>query len=168
MAASRRRSWAWATRRCIRRRRRWRTCSSPCRGIGGMASRGRDSFSPRPCTRGRGEQHDGAFMNTHFSFQRLVSVARKESLHILRDPGTLFFALFIPVIELFMLGYAIDTNVRDVSTVVLDMCKTTESRALIRRFETSTSFRVLPERIYTDVELTQAIVAGRAHVGIKI
>ncbi len=107
-------------------------------------------------------------MNTHFSFQRLVSVARKESLHILRDPGTLFFALFIPVLELFMLGYAIDTNIRDVSTVILDQCKTTESRALIRRFETSTSFKVLPERIYTDEQLTQAIVAGRAHVGIKI
>src|SRR5262249_61197657 len=76
-------------------------------------------------------------MNPGFSFQRLFSVARKESLHIRRDPGTLFFALFIPVIELFMLGYAIDTNIRDVSTVILDECKTTESRQLIQRFENS-------------------------------
>ena len=48
-----------------------------------------------------------------FSPQRTYSVARKEFLHIIRDPGTLFFALFIPVLELFMLGYAIDTNVRN-------------------------------------------------------
>ena len=54
-------------------------------------------------------------MNTHFSFQRTYSVARKEFLHIIRDPATLFFALFIPVLELFMLGYAIDTNVRHIS-----------------------------------------------------
>jgi ABC-2 type transport system permease protein len=107
-------------------------------------------------------------MNSLFSFQRLVSVARKESIHILRDPGTLFFALFIPVIELFMLGYAIDTNIRDVSTVILDQAKTTESRQLIRRFENSTSFRILDERVATGEQLYQAIVAGRARVGIWI
>jgi ABC-2 type transport system permease protein len=107
-------------------------------------------------------------MNTGFSFQRTFSVARKESLHILRDPGTLFFALFIPVLELFMLGYAIDTNIRDVSTVVLDQANTTESRQLIQRFENSTSFRVRNLRVYTDAELYEAIVAGKARVGIKI
>src|SRR5205807_6172772 len=109
-----------------------------------------------PCLR-CGLPSYGASMNTHFSFQRLSSVARKEALHILRDPGTLFFALFIPVLELFMLGYAIDTNIRDVSTAVLDMAKTTESRQLLTRFETSTSFKIRPEIIYTDKELTDAI-----------
>ena len=107
-------------------------------------------------------------MNKTFSFQRTFSVARKESLHILRDPGTLFFALFIPVLELFMLGYAIDTNIRDVATVVLDQANTTESRQLIQRFENSTSFRVRKLPIRTDAELYQAIVAGKARVGIKI
>jgi ABC-2 type transport system permease protein len=107
-------------------------------------------------------------MNTGFSFQRTFSVARKESLHILRDPGTLFFALFIPVLELFMLGYAIDTNIRDVSTVVLDQANTTESRQLIQRFENSTSFRVRNLPVHTDAQLYEAIVAGKARVGIKI
>ena len=49
-----------------------------------------------------------------------VWVVRKELLHILRDPQTLFFTLFVPVMELFMLGYAIDTNVRNVRTAVVD------------------------------------------------
>ena len=44
------------------------------------------------------------------SWRRLISVARKELFHILRDPMTLFFTLFVPIVELFMLGYAIDTN----------------------------------------------------------
>src|SRR5439155_20813248 len=100
--------------------------------------------------------------------QRTLTVARKELLHILRDPGTLFFALFIPVLELFMLGYAIDTNIRDVSTVVLDQANTTESRQLIQRFENSTSFRVRDLPVYTDAQLYEAIVAGKARVGIKI
>ena len=47
----------------------------------------------------------------------------------------LFFALFIPVLELFMLGYAIDTNVRNVRTVVLDQARTQESARLLREFQ---------------------------------
>lgn len=106
-------------------------------------------------------------MNNGFSFQRTFSVARKELLHIIRDPATLFFALFIPVLELFMLGYAIDTNVRHVKTAVLDQCRTEESRRLLREFENSTSFRIV-EEVWSDEELSRAIVAGRARVGIKI
>jgi ABC-2 type transport system permease protein len=102
-----------------------------------------------------------------WSPQRTVSIARKELLHILRDPATLFFALFIPVLQLFMLGYAIDTNVRNVRTVVLDQANTLDSRALIQRFENSTSFKVVAS-VRTDEELTHAIVTGQARVGIKI
>jgi ABC-2 type transport system permease protein len=97
----------------------------------------------------------------------MVSVARKEFLHMLRDPGTLFFALAIPVVELFMLGYAIDTNVRHIKTVVYDACQTQESRAYLRAFENSDDFDVV-EVVYRDEDLSQRIVAGKAHVGIKI
>lgn len=102
-----------------------------------------------------------------FSFQRLYSVARKEFIHILRDPATLFFALFIPVLELFMLGYAIDTNVRDIRTVILDQANTRDSERLLRAFETSKDFKIVA-RVYTDAELSRMIVAGQARVGIKI
>src|SRR5690349_5165312 len=57
---------------------------------------------------------------------RTFSIARKEMLHIVRDPQTLFFTIFVPVMELFMLGYAIDTNVRNVRTVVADHAGTQE------------------------------------------
>jgi ABC-2 type transport system permease protein len=99
--------------------------------------------------------------------RRTVSVARKEFLHMLRDPGTLFFALAIPVVELFMLGYAIDTNVRHVKTVVFDACQTQESRSYLLAFENSDDFDVV-EMVYRDEDLSQRIVAGKAHVGIKI
>lgn len=101
------------------------------------------------------------------SWQRLLSVARKELLHILRDPMTLFFTLFIPIVELFMLGYAINTNVRHVRTIVYDQARTQESRELLRQFENTEDFRIIGE-VFTDVELSQVIVAGRARVGIKI
>ena len=103
----------------------------------------------------------------HASLQRTASVARKELLHILRDPTTLFFTLIIPVLELFMLGYAIDTNVRDMRTVIYDEAGTQESRAFITRFENTSEFKIVA-RAFSDVEMSQAIVAGRARVGIKI
>ncbi len=101
------------------------------------------------------------------TLQRTLSVARKELLHILRDPQTLFFTLFVPVMELFMLGYAIDTNVRNVRTVVVDHAGTQESRRLIEQFENTGDFRVIRQAL-TDREASQLIVAGVVRVGIVI
>ncbi|HMC11562.1 MAG TPA: ABC transporter permease [Pirellulaceae bacterium] len=101
------------------------------------------------------------------SFLRTFSVARKELLHILRDPQTLFFTLFVPVLELFMLGYAIDTNVRNVRTVIVDHAGTQESRQLIEKFEKSQDFRVVAQ-VFRDDEVSELIVAGKARVGIII
>jgi ABC-2 type transport system permease protein len=101
------------------------------------------------------------------SLLRTFSVARKELLHILRDPQTLFFTIFVPVMELFMLGYAIDTNVRNVRTVVVDHAGTQESRQLVEKFENSNDFRVVA-KVLRDTDATQLIVAGQARVGIVI
>lgn len=102
-----------------------------------------------------------------FSLQRTVSVARKELLHIIRDPMTLFFSLFVPILEMFMLGFAIDTNVRHIRTIVLDQAQTQESRELLRSFVNSEDFDIV-DVVYREKDLTDAIVAGRARVGIKI
>jgi ABC-2 type transport system permease protein len=109
----------------------------------------------------------GSTMQNHFSWQRTYSVARKEFLHIIRDPATLFFALFIPVVELFMLGYAIDTNIRNISTVICDQANNQDSRELIQRFENSTAFHIV-KTVRTDEELSRVIVAGKARMAIKI
>ena len=101
------------------------------------------------------------------SLLRTFSIAHKELLHILRDPQTLFFTLFVPVMELFMLGYAIDTNVRNVRTVVVDHAGTQESRQLVEQFENSGDFRVIRTAL-TDAEASQMIVAGIARVGVII
>src|SRR5439155_4506829 len=97
-------------------------------------------------------------MFSSLSLRRTLSVARKEVLHLLRDPGTLFFALFIPVLELFMLGYAIDTNVRNVRTVVLDQSRTQESAQLLLAFKNTEDFEFVGE-VRTEAELNEAIVA---------
>jgi len=77
----------------------------------------------------------------------------------------LFFTLFIPIAEMFMLGYAIDTNVRHVRTVVVDFAGTQESRELVQRFENSQDFSVVM-RCFSEEQANRAIVAGKAQVGI--
>src|SRR5438132_1407732 len=77
------------------------------------------------------------------SWQRMLSVARKEMLHIFRDRQTLFMTLFFPIVELMMLGYAIDTNVRDIKTAILDQDQTQASRTLIRAFQNSKDFQIV-------------------------
>src|SRR6516225_8548421 len=95
------------------------------------------------------------------TLQRTASIARKEILHILRDRQTLLMTMFFPILELMMLGYAIDTNVREIPTVVLDQAKTQESRALLRAFENSTVLKVVAV-VHDEEELNRMIVAGKA------
>jgi ABC-2 type transport system permease protein len=101
------------------------------------------------------------------SLLRVWSIAHKEFRHIRRDPQTLFFTLFVPILELFLLGYAIDTNVRDVRTVLVDHARTQESRALVRQFENSGDFAVV-RTAYSDAEAYRSIVSGEALVGVVI
>jgi ABC-2 type transport system permease protein len=109
------------------------------------------------------------FVGAHMfaTLLRVWTIAYKELRHIRRDPQTLFFTLFIPILELFMLGYAIDTNVRDIRTVVMDQAGTQESRALLRQFENSRDFAIV-RTCYSEADVHQAIVAGDALVGIII
>src|SRR5438132_643916 len=122
-----------------------------------------------PLPHGRGSEiaERGSAMSMPASLRRTLSVARKEVLHILRDRQTLFMTLFFPFVELIMLGYAIETNVRDIPTVVLDQAHTQESRALLQQFENSGDFKVVAV-VHSDDELTEAVVSGRARVGVKV
>lgn len=100
-------------------------------------------------------------------FRGLGAVLYKEALQIRRDRMALFFALVIPLFQMVLLGFGIDTNVRQVRTVVLDENRRVESRELIDRMRNTDTFRVVGF-VGSDRELSEAIVGGRAQVGVKI
>jgi ABC-2 type transport system permease protein len=100
-------------------------------------------------------------------FRGFGAVFYKETLHVRRDPGTLFFSLLIPLLQMVLLGLGIDTNVRQVNTVVYNADGRQESRELIDRLKNSDTFHVV-RYVENDHDLTDFIVGGRAHVGIKI
>ncbi|MEO8130408.1 MAG: ABC transporter permease [Bryobacteraceae bacterium] len=94
-------------------------------------------------------------------------VCRKEFTHISRDRATLFFALLLPVMQLMLFGFAIDTNIRQIPTIVLDEARTQESRRLLEMFANSDAFK-LDSIARSDREMQNAIVSGKAKAGIKI
>src|SRR5215510_3447 len=100
-------------------------------------------------------------------FTGLLPVLRKEAIHIRRDAMALFFTLFMPTMQLFLIGFAINTNVRDISTVMYDAAKTQESRRLLDRFVNSNDFKINTS-VNSDEELNREIISGRSRVGIKI
>jgi ABC-2 type transport system permease protein len=91
---------------------------------------------------------------------------RKELTQMLRDRGTLFFAIAVPVFELILFG-VIDMNAKNIPTVIFDLSHSQESRRLIEQFGNTSYLRVM-KIVNSRAELQHQIVAGHAQVAIEI
>ena len=100
-------------------------------------------------------------------FRGFSAVFYKEALHVRRDFGTLFFSLIIPLLQMFLLGFGIDTNIRQINTVVYNADGHRESRELLDRLRNSDTFNLV-RYVNSDHDLNDAIVSGKCRVGIKI
>ncbi|MGB2623484.1 MAG: ABC transporter permease [Candidatus Acidiferrum sp.] len=101
------------------------------------------------------------------AFRGFGAVFYKEVLHVRRDSATLFFSLVIPILQMVLLGFGIDTNIRHINTVVFNADNRRQSRELIDRFKNSDTFHVI-RYVESDKDMNDAIVSGDARVGIKI
>jgi ABC-2 type transport system permease protein len=98
---------------------------------------------------------------------RLMAVARKEIIQIRRDPRSLGMAFVIPMILLFLYGYALTLDVDRLTTIVYDQDRSALSREFLERFLASRYFtRVGTAADHRAVE--QALDAGGAQVGLVI
>lgn len=86
---------------------------------------------------------------------------------VFRDPMTLFFMLFPPLLQMIAFGYALDNDVKHMSMVVLNEDRSVESRLMVERFVNTQTFRVLGEVDRVE-DLTATIRRGRAYVGLQI
>jgi len=100
-------------------------------------------------------------------FRGFGAVFYKEVLHVRRDFATLFFSLIIPLLQMVVLGFGIDTNIRQINTVAYNADGRRESRELIDRLKNSDTFHVI-HYVENDKDLNDNIISGRARVGIKI
>lgn len=77
------------------------------------------------------------------NLRRTRAMARKEFLHILRDPRSLLMALALPLLMILLFGYALTLDVDRIPTVVLDADRSPQSRELIERFRGSRYFQIV-------------------------
>jgi ABC-2 type transport system permease protein len=99
--------------------------------------------------------------------RRLWAVARKEALHIRRDPRSLILAVGIPMLMLLAFGYALTLDVDRVPFVVWDQSRTPESREFTARF-TATRYFEFRGAVDRYAALEQAIDAREAMLGLVI
>jgi len=91
----------------------------------------------------------------------------KELVQLRRDRMTLGLMLGIPAIQLALFGYAIQTEVRHLPTVVLDESRTSESRRLVEVFRNSGNFDIVAG-VGDRTALARAIETGRASAALVI
>jgi len=99
--------------------------------------------------------------------QRLRAIARKEFIHVFRDPRSLGMAIAMPMLLLILFGYALTLDVDRVPLVVWDQSESPPSRELISRFAGSRYFSLRAEvRDYRELE--SAIDTGRALMALVV
>jgi ABC transporter DrrB family efflux protein len=97
----------------------------------------------------------------------LGAVIIKEFVHIRRQPATIFFMLVVPVMQTIIFGYALDTQINNIPTVVLDLDGRRSGRELVEAFANTRQFAIL-DRLHDWESFRRALTSGRAKVGIVI
>ena len=98
---------------------------------------------------------------------RIAVVTRKELRQVRRDRLTIGMMVMLPLIQLMLFGYAIDTDVRHMPTVVVDADGTPAARDLVRRLE-ATGFYDVTARVGGYDQIADAFRSGQARVGVVI
>lgn len=98
---------------------------------------------------------------------RLLALVRKEFIQIWRDPRTLALVLVMPAVQLLLFGYAINTTVEHLPTIVLDQANDRLSREFVAALANSGIFDI------TDVApdaaaVRRAVDSGAARVGVIV
>ena len=101
------------------------------------------------------------------SWTRLMVMARKEVVQIIRDPHSLMIVIAMPVILVLLFGYGVNLDLKGLPVYVYDRDGSQQSQDLLKHFQSSSYFNVV--RVVSDYrELTKAIDSGDARMGIVI
>ncbi|MCR4434648.1 MAG: ABC transporter permease [Clostridiales bacterium] len=102
-----------------------------------------------------------------FSLKRFLAIIKKEFIQVKRDPISLRLPFAMPIIMMLLFGYAVNTEVDNIPTVVFDQSKSAESREYIDKFVASNYFTV---KYYasSEKEMSDLIDGGKAKAGLII
>ena len=99
--------------------------------------------------------------------RRIRAIATKELIQVLRDPRSLMVVLLMPLMQMALLGYGVNLDIKHVPICVFDREGSQQSEALLKAFQASPYFRIVEtERNYDGVK--QAIDGGRCKMAIVV
>jgi ABC-2 type transport system permease protein len=98
---------------------------------------------------------------------RPLAIAWKELIQLRRDRPTLAMMVVLPLLQLMLFGYAINTDVRHMPTVVYDQDRSAASRSVAARLRATGFYDLVGEvRGYDEVE--RALRQGSARVALVV
>jgi ABC-2 type transport system permease protein len=98
--------------------------------------------------------------------ERLLHMLIKEFIQVLRNPRMRAVIFVIPVMQVLIIGYAVNTDVRQVPIAILDLDRTPSSRDLIARFEGSGCFQVV-HTLTREAEIQGVLDGGDAKAVLR-
>ncbi len=101
------------------------------------------------------------------SLRRLFAVMRKEVWQLKRDRLTVGMILGIPIMQVLLFGYAINTDIRHIPAAVVDYANTQLSHNLVTDMEASQVVRIYA-RVGEEKELEDRLRTGEVSIGIVI
>lgn len=101
------------------------------------------------------------------TLQRIEAMARKESLHIVRDPWSLAASIALPVLMLVLFGCALTMDVDRVPVIIYDQSGTHESREFISQLAGSRYFKMIGSAERCD-DVIAAIDRGQALMAVTL
>lgn len=101
------------------------------------------------------------------SWRRMMVMARKEVVQILRDPQSLMIVIVMPAILVLLFGYGVNIDLKGLPVYVYDCDGSQQSQDLLKHFQASSYFHVV--RVVNNYrEVTKALDDGHAKMGIVI
>ncbi len=99
--------------------------------------------------------------------KKIFHIIRKEFIQVRRDPKLFPILLLAPILQLLLLGYAVNLDTKDIPGVVCDLDGTPASREFISRFFHSGYFS-LKERVAAAEDVGRFLDNGRASIAFVV
>lgn len=101
------------------------------------------------------------------NFQRFMAIVKKEFIQLKRDKASFGIAIMMPIMMILLFGYAVNTELENISIAVVDQSNTAESRELIASFQNTGYFKITDRE--KDINLVKKnIDEGKIHAALII
>jgi len=100
-------------------------------------------------------------------FERLKTMLIKEFTQILRDPRMRFVIFAVPVVQIILFGYAVNTDVKQIATAIYDLDNSERSRELMSRLERSGYFTIA-HRVGSERDIRDLIDRGKVKAAVQV